>query len=280
MSQISSKINLILGVKLKTHRKDDDASLEADAAFREIHGKVLKRDNMTCQGCGMKTKAAASRPSGGFEAHHIDDDHANNAPENLVTLCPFCHAVFHVGNAGNRDVGSIIWLPGISQADLNILCHVLFILMRQGEMTLRDERSRGGRVDGDRDQVGKRAKADTLAIQADNGQDDVVRCGRLARDCYEILASYKDEAVRHLGPGMDSAEYFGKALAYFARKYPKEYEKRARFMAGARFLPRYEAYPDQIEHWRKSSNYPEPLIAAHMLPVMLSDFKERARDAG
>jgi len=29
--------------------------------------------------------------------HHKDHDHSNNAPDNLITLCPKCHSAEHMG---------------------------------------------------------------------------------------------------------------------------------------------------------------------------------------
>ena len=81
----------------------------------ELREKILKRDNYTCQACSFRSLRHQ-------EIHHIDSDHRNNNENNLATLCPLCHQVFHLPLAATTNGGSIIWLPEISQADVNRLC--------------------------------------------------------------------------------------------------------------------------------------------------------------
>lgn len=45
-------------------------------------------------------------------------------------LCPFCHLTQHLYEAARLRVGKIVWLPKISQADLNRFVATMFILMR------------------------------------------------------------------------------------------------------------------------------------------------------
>lgn len=56
---------------------------------------VLKRDNYTCQCCGVhptKTKAVK------LHVHHIETRRTGgNAPNNLITLCTACHKALHAG---------------------------------------------------------------------------------------------------------------------------------------------------------------------------------------
>jgi 5-methylcytosine-specific restriction endonuclease McrA len=58
--------------------------------------KVLERDNYTCQTCGCKTH---------LDVHHKDGKSykkmrkkANNAFDNLITLCRTCHNIQHAKN--------------------------------------------------------------------------------------------------------------------------------------------------------------------------------------
>lgn len=119
-------IELTPGVKRRLSRRNDPNVEQAEAEFERIKPAILTRDRMTCQGCGMRTVAQPNRPQGYFEVHHIDDDHHNNAKSNLTTLCPFCHMVFTLGRRGERVSGELIALPNLSQARLNLLCHVIF----------------------------------------------------------------------------------------------------------------------------------------------------------
>jgi len=45
-----------------------------------------------CERCGW----VADHPSL-LDVHHRDGNHANDAPENLATLCPICHRREHLG---------------------------------------------------------------------------------------------------------------------------------------------------------------------------------------
>lgn len=87
-----------------------------------VRDQVLARDKHTCAGCKWKSPQWQ-------EIHHLDHDHRNMRVSNLVTLCPLCHQVFHLPQAASTDGGKIIWLPEISQAQLNRMCIALFVAM-------------------------------------------------------------------------------------------------------------------------------------------------------
>lgn len=121
---------LIPGIKTNPGRKDDPNSADADDAFARVRRNVLTRDSYTCQYCGFcsppdrREAAARARLSSGYmEVHHLDGDHGNNDEGNLVTVCPFCHLVFHVGFHGHQGTASIIWCPWLTQEELNLICN-------------------------------------------------------------------------------------------------------------------------------------------------------------
>lgn len=131
---------LIPSVKRSTWRCHDENSELADEEYRAIRMSVLKRDRFSCVFCGFISKPnrhaedSTLEASGYLEVHHIDDDHTNNKKENLLTACPFCHQVFHCGNAGYREAATAIYLPEVSQADLNLFANLLTIsILRGGE---------------------------------------------------------------------------------------------------------------------------------------------------
>ena len=98
---------------------------EQDGAkpMKAIRQKILERDKGTCQFCGFKSQKWQ-------EIHHINDDHNNFSESNLATACPFCHQCFHLGLAGSTAGGLLIWLPELSQIELNHLARTLFVAMR------------------------------------------------------------------------------------------------------------------------------------------------------
>ncbi|CZR30239.1 IcmJ protein [Legionella pneumophila] len=59
---------------------------------------------------------------------NLDGDYTNNRLSNLVTACCFCAQCFFVESVGvgGYGGGTLIYLPELTQAELNSLCHVLF----------------------------------------------------------------------------------------------------------------------------------------------------------
>ncbi len=80
--------------------------------WSRIRTDILKRDAYSCVYCQFSCEKFQ-------EVHHLDSDHDNNLPENLVTACALCHATQHLGLCGKEGRGLLIWLPEMSQATLN-----------------------------------------------------------------------------------------------------------------------------------------------------------------
>ena len=55
-------------------------------------------------------------------------DYANNDPQNLVTACPICQQCVFLEMVGKLEVGggTIIYMPEMTQNQINAMCHVLF----------------------------------------------------------------------------------------------------------------------------------------------------------
>ncbi|MBU0743825.1 MAG: type IVB secretion system protein IcmJDotN [Gammaproteobacteria bacterium] len=97
---------------------------KADPAFKQFKDQVLERDQYMCQYCGFQTKKYQ-------EIVNLDNDYRNNKFDNMVTACCFCSQCFFLEAVGKDDYGGgiLIYLPEISQTDLNGFCHVLFCAM-------------------------------------------------------------------------------------------------------------------------------------------------------
>ena len=64
-----------------------------------------------------------------FEVHHLDGDHGNDSPDNVVPICLLCHIPWHLDlviQTWPHEPGRIIYLPEISQQDLNALLYSVF----------------------------------------------------------------------------------------------------------------------------------------------------------
>lgn len=103
------------------------ASRRQDPAFKKFMTRVFERDNYTCQYCGFQAKEYQ-------EVINLDQDYYNNKLSNLMTSCVFCSQCFFLDAVGVGDYGggSLIYLPEISQANLNSFCHVLFCAITNG----------------------------------------------------------------------------------------------------------------------------------------------------
>ena len=94
---------------------------KADPAFLKFQESIFQRDNYTCQYCGFQARQFQ-------QVVNKDNNYHNNKKDNLVTACVFCTQCLFIESINNNEYGggTIIYLPEISQANLNGLCHVLF----------------------------------------------------------------------------------------------------------------------------------------------------------
>ena len=80
----------------KSHSYKNGSSFEPYAVEfnRELREEIKKRDDYTCQLCGMSEKESRKKDTlkRGLTVHHIDYDKKNNSRENLVTLCKTCNS--------------------------------------------------------------------------------------------------------------------------------------------------------------------------------------------
>lgn len=94
---------------------------KADPAFLAFQTKVWQRDNYTCQYCGFQAKQF-------MDVVNVDGNYRHNRLTNMATACAFCAQCFFLEAIGKSDFGggNLIYLPEMSQGELNALCHVLF----------------------------------------------------------------------------------------------------------------------------------------------------------
>jgi intracellular multiplication protein IcmJ len=110
----------IIGVKRQIFRMDDEHAHLADAAFQKVRDSILQRDNFSCRFCGFKAHKYQ-------EVHHHDDNHKNNDPDNLWTVCNLCHQVHHAFFAGTANAGFFAAIPELTQTEINHICRAIFV---------------------------------------------------------------------------------------------------------------------------------------------------------
>lgn len=97
------------------------SSRKSNETFRKLAEKVLLRDDNTCRYCGFQAEKYQ-------EVVNIDQNYGHNTIDNLATACQFCTQCFFLESVGidGKSGGTLIYLPEISQADLNHFCRALF----------------------------------------------------------------------------------------------------------------------------------------------------------
>ena len=94
---------------------------KVDQRFTAFKERVLQRDRYTCRFCGFQAKIHQ-------DVVNLDGHYTNNKLDNLVTACCFCAQCFFMESVGvgGYGGGTLIYLPELSQSELNSLCHVVF----------------------------------------------------------------------------------------------------------------------------------------------------------
>lgn len=112
------------------------AKRQSDPVFAKFEKTVLERDSGKCVYCGFSA-------SSGMMVVNRDHDYTNNKLSNLATSCPFCQQCLFLEAAGHYQPGggTIVYLPEMSQAQLNALSHVLFASIVNGSMHARSSDS-------------------------------------------------------------------------------------------------------------------------------------------
>lgn len=119
MHELHLAVNLS-GWRIFIRRRDDPA-------FLSVAEKIVDRDNYTCQYCAFQAKEYQ-------EIVNLDGNYTNNKLSNLMTACCFCTQCLFLEAVGLDETGGgqLIYLPEMSQNDLNSFCHVLFCAMGNG----------------------------------------------------------------------------------------------------------------------------------------------------
>lgn len=218
---------LVLSAKRKVWRMDDHAG-EGDKEFKIARGAVLDASDYVCVFCGLQ--------SGKYqEVHHADDDHKNNAPSNLFCSCPLCHQVFHIGLAGMKEGGEIVYMPELEQAELNQLALVMWLVTETEVSQFKDPAHA---------LLFTRLAGRAKTIEGALGN----RRGTVLLRLKEALknTSFPQTLLDRIKPAHLSPSMFSNVLMSLS---DDDYEKRKDLLGGLRLFPSATRFRERIAHW-------------------------------
>ena len=79
--------------------------------------KTLKRDDYTCRFCGFRAE----------QYQRVVSLDGSAKADSFVTACTFCEQCLTLERAGMMGSGILIWLPEISQAELNHIARAIYV---------------------------------------------------------------------------------------------------------------------------------------------------------
>jgi len=178
--------------------------------------------DLPCRFCGF-------HGPGWLEPVHLNGDHADGTPQNLVPGCVLCHLVQHLNRPFITREATLVWLPEMSQA-------AVVTLARQVHRVLR--------AHGEPPAMDRRPRRDTPAL-------------RSAYRAYRVLLDREVAADSRLGTS--SPRDLGAALLQLS---PDAYARRGDLLAGVRLLPLGRLYRGSDDAYPRLLDALPPLAAA------------------
>lgn len=207
---------LLLSASRKSWKQSSTHGTTSDKMYKRKYNslwdEVWEKDKYSCYFCGFTSKKHQ-------EIHHLNDDHSDNSIENLVTICPLCHQNFHLDSMSNTNGGKIIWLPEMSQQELNYLCRGIFIAIEEAE-------------------------------NAENEQREPVGFAKIARMLEESLKERSAVLEQHIQQGSSDPANFATALININEE---TYEKREEFIRPFKLLHFKTRYSIQTKYWKNET---------------------------
>lgn len=126
------KKELLLSASRLSWKMSSSHGTKSDPKYKKygsVWKSVWERDGYKCYYCENSIKDIP-------EIHHLNGNHSDNSKDNLAGICTLCHQSHHLDIVSTTNGGRIIWLPELSQQELNYLCRALFVAQEQAEQAL------------------------------------------------------------------------------------------------------------------------------------------------
>ena len=178
---------------------------------------VASTATATCQFCGQLT-------AGWQEPYHLNDDHADARPANIVISCPLCHLPQHLNRPDIDSEAVLIWLPEMAQAAVNVLARQVHLACEA---------------------------AGASPVSAQPSKSPPTPAANAPLTAYRALQ--QRAAMAEVRLGTHSPRQLGAALLELPAS---EYERRTALLGGIRLLPLgrlyrngRDIYPDILRDW-------------------------------
>ena len=100
----------------------------AEDVSEKFEKEIFERDDYTCQFCDFKSEKYQ-------KVLFLGENAEKTSADDYKTACTYCYQCFHIDKIPRMQSGSIIWLPELSQAELNNITRAIYIArITQGPM--------------------------------------------------------------------------------------------------------------------------------------------------
>lgn len=112
---------ITLGIaRVSANAQSSSSGRAAPKISPEARQKILDRDKNTCACCGFESTKYQ-------EILYLNGNAVDTRPENLATVCIFCHQCFNLDQVAQMRSGILVWLPEISQTDLHHIARAVYV---------------------------------------------------------------------------------------------------------------------------------------------------------
>ncbi|PJB71568.1 MAG: type IV secretion protein DotN [Alphaproteobacteria bacterium CG_4_9_14_3_um_filter_47_13] len=114
-------LTIIPGIARSARSARTSSSAESGQKLTpELRQKIFERDGHSCQCCGFRSVKYQ-------DVYFRNGIVSDPRPDNMATLCIFCHQCFHLDSVSEMRSGVLIWLPEIEQTDLHHIARAVYV---------------------------------------------------------------------------------------------------------------------------------------------------------